>query len=47
MNVHCDSGSLLRIAFSRAEAMEATEISMPLDDVKSEDSVMVKRPDPE
>ncbi len=31
MNVHCDEGRLFRTAFSRADWMEAIEMSMPVD----------------
>lgn len=47
MNVHWEVDNLFSIAFSRAEVIEAAEISIPVDEVKREDNVMVKRPDPE
>ncbi len=47
IKVHREVGSLFNAAFSRAEFMEAVDISMPVDEVKREDSAIVKSPDPE
>ncbi len=47
MKTHREGGRLLSAAFSRAEVIEARDISMPVDEVKREDRVMVKSPDPE
>ena len=47
MNLHCEGGSLFNLAFSRADMMEALEISIPIEVVKSEERVMVKSPEPE
>ena len=38
---------LFNEAFCRADVIDALETSMPIDEVKREDNVIVKSPDPE
>jgi hypothetical protein len=42
-----DSGRLFKRAFVDAEVMLAGDMSMPREDLKREERVMVKRPEPE
>ena len=47
MKETCDEEIPLRTAFLRAYSIETLAISMPTDEVKREESVMVKRPEPQ
>ncbi|KAK5634217.1 hypothetical protein RRF57_009931 [Xylaria bambusicola] len=47
MKFACDVGRLLAAALVRANVMEDSAMSMPVDPWKSEERVIVKRPEPE